>query len=116
MHPIEVSFTTFETLVVEKSYKQLVVLDISAHWCAPCKVLQPILTKVVSEYNKDIISLAKLEAEDENMKIAGRFSVRGFPTVIAFVRGKESARFHSSQTPNFVRGFIDKNLEIFRQI
>ena len=57
--------------------------------------------------------LTKLEAEDENMKIAGRFSVRGFPTVIAFIRGEEVDRFHSAQTHDFVRNFIDQNLENF---
>jgi len=47
------------------------------------------------------------------MKIAGQFSVRGFPTVIAFIRGKEVARFHSAQTHDFVRDFIDQNLQKF---
>lgn len=51
----------------------------------------------------------KLKAEDENMKIAGRFSVRGFPTVIAFIRGKEVDHFHSAKSHNFVRDFIDDN-------
>ncbi|SFV84268.1 hypothetical protein MNB_SUP05-7-1267 [hydrothermal vent metagenome] len=47
------------------------------------------------------------------MKIAGQFSVRGFPTVIAFIRGEEVDRFHSAQTHDFVRNFIDQNLEKF---
>ncbi len=111
--PIEVSIDTFEELVIKKSYEQLVVLDISADWCTPCKILEPILTGVAAEYNNSELSLVKLEAEDENMKIAGRFSVRGFPTVIAFIRGEEVARFHSAQTDVFLREFIDKNLEVF---
>ncbi|SEH78167.1 [weak similarity to] Thioredoxindomain-containing protein [Bathymodiolus azoricus thioautotrophic gill symbiont] len=48
------------------------------------------------------------------MKIAGQFSVRGFPTVIAFIRGKEVMRFHSVQTHDFIREFIDKNLQEFK--
>ncbi|HCX13473.1 MAG TPA: thiol reductase thioredoxin, partial [Gammaproteobacteria bacterium] len=49
----------------------------------------------------------------ENMKIAGQFSVRGFPTVIAFINGEEVDRFHSAKTHDFVRDFIDQNLEKF---
>ena len=111
--PAEVSIDTFQKLVIERSHKQLVILDISAQWCSPCRVLEPILNSVAAEYNNDEFSLTKLEAEDENMKIAGQFSVRGFPTVVAFIRGEEIARFHSVQTHDFVREFIDKNLQEF---
>lgn len=110
---IEVSIETFQTLVIEKSHNQLVILDISAQWCGPCRVLEPILNAVAVEYNDSEFALTKLEAEDENMKIAGQFSVRGFPTVIAFIKGVEVDRFHSAQTHDFVRDFIDQNLEKF---
>jgi len=110
---IEVSFESFQTLVIDQSHTQLVVLDISAEWCGPCKILEPILNSVAAEYNKGEFTLTKLEAEDENMKIAGQFSVRGFPTVIAFIQGVEVDRFHSAQTHDFVRDFIDQNLEKF---
>ncbi|HAO70094.1 MAG TPA: thiol reductase thioredoxin [Gammaproteobacteria bacterium] len=110
---VEVSFETFQTLVIDQSYKQLVILDISADWCGPCKILEPILNSVAAEYNEDEFALTKLEAEDENMKIAGQFSVRGFPTVIAFINGEEVDRFHSAKTHDFVRDFIDQNLEKF---
>lgn len=111
--PIEVSLNNFEALVIDQSHKQLVVLDISAEWCGPCKILEPILNSITAEYNESEFALTKLEAEDENMKIAGQFSVRGFPTVIAFIRGEEVDRFHSVKTHDFVRNFIDQNLEKF---
>ncbi|SFV85895.1 FIG000875: Thioredoxin domain-containing protein EC-YbbN [hydrothermal vent metagenome] len=111
--PIEVSINTFQDLVIEKSHEQLVVLDISAEWCGPCKILEPILQAVAGEYNDGEFSLTKLEAEDENMKIAGQYSVRGFPTVIAFIRGEEVDRFHSAKMHDFVRDFINDNLERF---
>ena len=110
---IEVSIETFQTLVIEQSHKQLVILDISADWCGPCKILEPILNQVAAEYDEAEFSLTKLEAEDENMKIAGQYSVRGFPTVIAFIRGQEVDRFHSAQTHDFVENFIEDNLVKF---
>ncbi len=109
----QVDLDTFEDLVIQPSFQHLVLLDISAEWCGPCKVLEPIITSVIKEYDSDEVLLAKLEAEDENMKIAGRYHVRGFPTVIAFAKGIEIDRFHSAQTPDFVRNFIDTNLANF---
>ena len=96
----------FEQVALNESHKRLVLVDISADWCAPCRVLMPILDKLSEEYAGEFL-LAKVDA-DENMRIAGRYKVRGFPTVIAFVDGKEVDRFHSSQRELFVRDFIEK--------
>ncbi len=110
MAALEVNIDTFDELVIQESHQRLVVLDISAEWCGPCKILEPIITSVATEFDQSEFVLTKIEAEDENMKIAGRYGVRGFPTVIAFIDGQEVDRFHSAQTPDFVRDFIDNNL------
>lgn len=72
------------------------------------------IKSVVNEHNERDFLLTKLEAEDENMKIAGRYHTRGFPTVIAFIKGEEIDRFHSVQSHDFIRHFIDKNLAKFK--
>ena len=99
----------FEELVLARSYHIPVLLDISAEWCSPCRVLEPMLDKLVKEYEGKFV-LAKVDA-DENMRIAGRHGVRGFPTVIAYSRGKEIDRFHSAQTMGFLHRFIDCFIE-----
>ena len=48
---------------------------------------------------------------DENMKIAGRHKVRGFPTVVAYSHGVETDRFYSAQSESFLRDFIDRVIE-----
>ncbi len=106
---VQVDVDNFETAVTEASKERLVVLDISAEWCGPCKVIEPILNRLSAEYEGKFL-LAKLEAEDENMKIAGRFGARGFPTVLAFVNGEEVDRFHSARPEPFIRDFIDRHL------
>jgi putative thioredoxin len=103
----------FEERVIARSFELPVILDISADWCAPCKVLAPMLHKMVNLYNGKFY-LAIVDA-DENMKIAGRHKVRGFPTVIAYTKGVEVARFHSSQTEGFLREFIDNLIERHHQ-
>ncbi|MHB1237273.1 MAG: thioredoxin family protein [Gallionella sp.] len=96
----------FDELVVARSHEVPVLLDIGAEWCSPCLVLGPMLEKLAEEYEGKFV-LAKVDA-DENMRIAGRHKVRGFPTVIAYSRGQETDRFHSAQPLHFLRSFIDK--------
>ncbi len=100
---------SFDELVVAASHNLPVLLDISADWCAPCRVLGPLLHKMVIAYGGEFI-LGIVDA-DENMKIAGRHKVRGFPTVVAYSRGIEVGRFHGAQTERFLRDFIDNLLE-----
>lgn len=99
----------FEELVVARSHVTPVLVDISTEWCAPCRVLAPLLHKLAVAYAGKFL-LGLVDA-DENMKIAGRHKVRGFPTVIAYSHGKEIDRFHSAQTEDFLRRFIDDVIE-----
>ena len=99
----------FDQLVVLRSHETPVLLDISADWCAPCRVLAPLLHKLVADYNGKFL-LGIVDA-DENMRIAGRHKVRGFPTVVAYSHGVEIDRFHSAQTEGFLRRFIDGVIE-----
>jgi len=95
----------FDQIVVARSHELPVLVDISADWCAPCRVLAPLLHKLVVDYNGRFL-LGMVDA-DENMKIAGRHKVRGFPTVVAYSHGVEIDRFHSAQNERFLRHFID---------
>lgn len=83
-------------------------MDFWADWCAPCRVLTPVLESVVRDYAGSVC-LAKVEV-DENMRLAGRYQLRGFPTVILFQGGVERARFSGAKPANFVRDFIDDHL------
>lgn len=107
-HPFsyDVEEADFDDLVVARSQQTPILLDIGAEWCAPCKVLGPHLEKLAKEYAGQFL-LAKVDA-DENMRIAGKHKVRGFPTVIAYSKGAEVDRFHSAQPERFLRQFIDK--------
>ncbi len=105
-HSYDVEEADFDELVVARSHQAPVLLDIGAEWCAPCRVLTPRLEKLAGEYGGGFL-LAKVDA-DENMRIAGRHGVRGFPTVVAYSRGAEIARFNSNQADSFLRNFIDQ--------
>lgn len=108
-HTYNVEEADFDQLVVERSHQTPVLMDISAEWCAPCKVLGPMLHRMAEVYDGKFL-LALVDA-DENMRIAGRHKVRGFPTVVVYSHGVEIDRFHSSQTEGFLRRFIDSVIE-----
>jgi len=104
----EVTEHDFEQKVLEASDAQLILVDFWAEWCSPCLVLAPVLERVLAEYD-GTVCLAKLEVDD-NMRVAGRYKVRGFPSVIAFRNGEELERFTGAQPAHAIRDFIDRQL------
>jgi putative thioredoxin len=101
----------FEADVIAASKDHLVLVDLWADWCGPCHFLSPVLQKVIPTYNGKV-RLAKVEVDEgENMKLAGRYGARGFPTVLLFKDGEERARFHGAKPEHFVRQFIDEQLD-----
>lgn len=105
-----VGLEEFEEKVLKVSHEKPVMVDLWAEWCSPCIVLAPVLNTVIKEYHGEVL-LAKVEVdEDENMKLAGRYAVRGFPTVIFFRDAIEVDRFNGAKPLSYLRGFIDKNM------
>jgi len=106
----EANFEVFETEVLEASRQTPVLVDLWADWCMPCLVIAPKLKDLVAEY-EGRIRLAKIEVDEgENMRIAGRYKVRGFPTVILFIDGAEKDRFHGAKPLSFLRDFVERNI------
>ncbi|MDO9195099.1 co-chaperone YbbN [Rhodoferax sp.] len=105
----DVEEADFDKLVLARSHEVPVLLDIGAEWCSPCRVLGPMLERLVQEYGGKFV-LAKVDA-DENMRIAGRHQAKGFPTVIAYSHGQVIDRFHSAQTEGFLRRFLESFIE-----
>lgn len=108
-HTIDVNEDDFTQNVVAASSKAPVLVDFWADWCPPCRILTPVLERLASEYAGRFI-LARIEA-DENMRLAGRYQLRGFPTAILFVNGEPVDRFSGSRTPDYVREFLGRYLD-----
>ncbi len=64
----------------------LAVVDFWATWCAPCRMISPILDQLATEYVGKA-KVAKLDV-DTNVKTATRFNVRSIPTILFFKNGK----------------------------
>jgi putative thioredoxin len=111
MSIFETTLDTFERDVVQASHHRPVLVDFWADWCAPCLIIAPVLERVIADLDGGV-ALAKLEVDaGENMKLAGRHQVRGFPTVILFDAGREVGRFSGArsggQILEFLHGHID---------
>ncbi len=100
----DVNESDFAEKVLEASRRHPVLVDFWADWCPPCRVLTPVLERLTQAYQGKLL-LAKVEV-DENMRLAGRYQLRGFPTVILFMQGEEAGRFSGARTEQQVRAFV----------
>ncbi|MBT4837165.1 MAG: thioredoxin [Methylococcales bacterium] len=103
--PIEADEKNFKVSVVESSFKQPILVDFWAEWCSPCLVIAPRLMEVVTEYQGKVL-LAKVEVDD-NMRLAGKYKIRGFPSILFFYHGQEVSRFSGAIPKIKIRKFID---------
>lgn len=105
-------YETFEKEVIEASHERPILVDCWADWCGPCITIAPILEKVIHAY-AGAVALAKLEVDEgENMKIAGRYAVRGFPTILLIQNGEELGRFSGAKPAPFIKDFIANHTHI----
>jgi thioredoxin 1 len=85
---LEVTKDSFEQ-EVEKSDVPVLV-DFWAPWCGPCRMLAPTVDELAGTY-AGRLKVVKLNT-DQNGEVAGRFGIRGIPTLIIFKDGKETER------------------------
>jgi putative thioredoxin len=105
---IDVTDTSFQADVLDRSAANPVVVDLWAPWCGPCRTLSPILEKVIDETDGKVV-LAKVNV-DENPQVSQAFRVQGIPAVYAVADGKVVSGFVGAQPETAVRQFIDSLL------
>ena len=102
----------FDRDVIEASHTRPILVDFWADWCPPCRALTPVLERVIAHYAGKL-QMAKVEVDEgANMKLAGRYELRGFPTVLLFDKGEIVGRFSSAHPEHWVRNFIGEHLDI----
>lgn len=81
-----VSDANFQVEVIDASNNQPVMVDFWADWCRPCHMLTPTVEELAREHAGKL-KVVKLNV-DENISAAGKFQIRGIPTLLIFKGGQ----------------------------
>lgn len=84
----------------QKTKNKVVLVDFWAEWCAPCKMMVPVLNEVADELSGNS-HVGKLNIE-QYQSMAQEFNVRSIPTLILFKNGKEVKRFVGIKQKEFL--------------
>lgn len=103
---IEVSDATYEREVAR--WPGIVVLDLWAPWCGPCRMLAPVLEELAGEF-AGRVRFAKLNV-DEHPATAARFEVRGIPLLVVMNAGREVDRLTGLQPKHVIAQRLSAHL------
>jgi thioredoxin 1 len=87
-HLVIVSDQDFEERVLHSTLP--VIVEFTANWCPPCRVLAPHFAQLSSSYQGKL-RFAKMDT-DENLQVPARFGIQGIPTLILFASGRPIGR------------------------
>jgi putative thioredoxin len=103
---IDTTLSSFEQDVIEASMEVPVIVDFWAPWCAPSKMLGPLLERLEREYGGRF-RLVNVNS-DTNPELVASFNLKSIPYAVAFVDGNAVAQFMGAQPEAFVRAFLDR--------
>jgi thioredoxin 2 len=108
--PVAVTDATFSA-EVERSPLP-VLLDLWAPWCAPCRMVAPVLEELANEM-AGRVRVTKVNV-DENPATASRFQVRSIPTLLVLKRGEELERIVGVQPKQEILRRLERVLSVTR--
>ena len=85
-----------------------VLVDFWAEWCGPCKRLGPTIDELATDYDGRV-TIGKLNVDDNPM-VAGRFSIRGIPTLLLFKGGQIVEQVVGLADKDVLKKIIDKHV------
>ncbi len=85
-----------------------VLVDFWAEWCAPCRMMAPTVEAIASQY-ADRARVGKLNV-DENQSLAGRYNIRGIPTLLLFKDGQIREQVVGATSKDVIVKMLEKHL------
>jgi len=107
-HVIAVTAANFERIVIQGSHEYPVLVDFWADWCAPCRMLMPILASLADDYGGKLL-VAKVNTEEEQA-LAVEYGIRSLPTVQLFKAGRPVDQFMGALPEPQVLEFLERHL------
>lgn len=90
----------------QQTKNKIILIDFWASWCAPCRMMAPVLNDVAKEL-KGNTHVGKVNIE-QYQSLAQRFGVRSIPTLILLKNGVEVNRFVGIKSKDFLLEQISK--------
>ena len=85
-----------------------VLIDFSAEWCGPCKMMAPILKQVKDQLGSQV-RIIKIDV-DRNQEIAMKYQIRNVPTMMIFQNGQQkwtgSGVMQADQLASVIRSVV----------
>lgn len=100
--PTAVTDATFETEVIKSDLPVLV--DFWASWCGPCKMMNPVMEELSTEYAGKV-KIAKMSVEEN--QLPSQMGVMSIPTFALFKGGKPVKAFAGAQSKQAMKDIID---------
>ena len=85
-----------------------ILVDFWAEWCAPCRMVAPVLERLADEY-ADKARVGKVNV-DEHSGLAVKFGVQSIPTLLLFKNGKVVEQFVGATSRDVLIKMIDRHL------
>ncbi len=103
-NPIEVTDEEFDQEVLKADLPVLV--DFWAEWCAPCKIIGPMVEELAEEYDGRV-KFVKLDTE-ENFDVPDRYGIRNLPTLLLFKGGQKVDQIFGARPKAEMKRFLEK--------
>ncbi|MDR1726610.1 MAG: thioredoxin [Acidobacteriota bacterium] len=103
----EVGDQTFETEVLGASMPVLV--DFWASWCAPCRMIAPVVETIAEEYQGKV-KVLKLNVDD-NTVTSGKYRIQSIPTLLLFKEGVVKEQIVGNTSQGAISKMLDNHLD-----
>jgi thioredoxin 1 len=103
-----VTDNSFQTEVIDASNSQPVMVDFWADWCRPCHMLAPTVAEIAQDYTGRL-KVVKMNV-DENVNAAGKFNIRGIPTLLIFKGGQVADQIVGAVPKDQIAKVVDRHL------
>lgn len=95
----------FDNMIKQNRY---VLVDFWAPWCAPCRMVAPVIEKIAEQYSGKVI-VAKVDV-DEQQELAIRYGIQTIPTIIFFKEGRLASKEIGVKPMSSFARMIDSNI------